>query len=110
MNKPTVHCRDCEGLQLYCQSCIVTLHTPMPLHNIEVWTERYFQLISLRDLSLCIQLGHPPGIQCCNPVPAFDNDFTVLDVNRVHSVALLFCNCATAQRHMIQLLHACHGN
>ncbi|KAG2366572.1 hypothetical protein BDR07DRAFT_1449292 [Suillus spraguei] len=89
-NEPTVHCRDCKGLQLYCQSCIASLHSAMPLHNVETWTGMYFQQISLCDLGLS-------GIQCDNPVCAFD--FTVLDISGTHSVTLLFCNCTTANTH-----------
>ncbi|KAG2034846.1 hypothetical protein BDR03DRAFT_869259, partial [Suillus americanus] len=100
-NEPTVHCRDCEGLQLYCQPCVVMLHSAMPLHNIEIWTGMYFQQ-TLCDLGLCIQLGHPAGIQCNNPVRAFN--FTVLDISGIHSVTLFFCNCATTKTHMVQLL------
>lgn len=66
----------------------------------------HFQRISLRDLGLRVQLGHPPGVKCCNPASAFDDDFTVLEINGIHSVALDFCNCATAQTHDIQLLRA----
>lgn len=66
----------------------------------------HFQHISLRDLGLRVQLGHPPGVKCCNPASAFDDDFTVLKINGIHSVALDFCNCATAQTHDIQLLRA----
>ncbi|KAG2746300.1 hypothetical protein P692DRAFT_201840978 [Suillus brevipes Sb2] len=103
-NEPTVRCRDCEGLQLYCRSCIMSLHSAMPLHNVEIWTDTYFQRISLRDLGLFIQLSHPAGIQCDNPVHAFD--FTVLDINGIHSVSLFFCNCATAKTRTIQILRS----
>ncbi|KAG1809744.1 hypothetical protein EV424DRAFT_1473851 [Suillus variegatus] len=70
--------------------------------TVGTWTGTYFQWISLRELGLCIQLGHPAGIQCDNPVRAFD--FTVLDISGIHSVTLLFCNCATANTHTVQLL------
>ncbi|KAG0693725.1 hypothetical protein DFH29DRAFT_985427 [Suillus ampliporus] len=105
-NEAVMRCRDCEGLQLYCQGCTVMQHTATPLHHMEIWTGTYFQCISLRDLGLCVQLGHPPGVMCCNPASTFDNDFTVLEINGIHSVALNFCNCATAQTYNIQLLHA----
>ena len=35
-NEPVVRCRDCEGLQLYCQACVVSLHRTMPLHHVKV--------------------------------------------------------------------------
>ncbi|KAG0696318.1 hypothetical protein DFH29DRAFT_984642 [Suillus ampliporus] len=105
-NEAVIRCRDCEGLQLYCQGCTVVQHIAMPLHVMEIWMGTHFQRISLRNLGLRIQLGHPPGVMCCNPAPAFDDDFIVLEINGIHSVALDFCNCTTAQTHDIQLLRA----
>ncbi|KAG2743400.1 hypothetical protein P692DRAFT_20638203, partial [Suillus brevipes Sb2] len=60
--------------------------------------------ISFCDLCLHVQLDHPPEVMCCNPVSAFDDDFTVLKI--IHSVALDFCCCTTVQTHDIQLLRA----
>lgn len=122
-NEPVVRCRDCEGLQMYCQSCIVSCHCAMPLHNVEVffsiifyfqifnrtqvWTGKYFQRTALRDLGLRVQLGHPVGRACCNPSPAFDDEFMLLDINGIHRIVLNFCNCESAQAHAIQLLRVC---
>ncbi|KAG1877639.1 hypothetical protein DFJ58DRAFT_712348 [Suillus subalutaceus] len=106
MNEPSVRCIDCEGLQLYCQSCVVLLHHTMPLHRVEIWTGNYFQHGGLRDLGLRVQLGHPTGVRCCNPSAAFQDDFTVLDTTGIHSIMLDFCNCETAQTHATQLLRA----
>lgn len=121
-NEPVYRCSDCEGLQMYCQSCIIALHCTMPLHHVEVfskficvlsvlnymqvWTGEYFQRMSLRDLGLRVQLGHPSGVSCCNPAPAFDHEFMVLNTNGIHSIALNFCNCESAQTHATQLLCA----
>ncbi|KAG2148141.1 uncharacterized protein EDB93DRAFT_1250199 [Suillus bovinus] len=78
----------------------------MSLHHVEVWTGKYFQCTSLRDIGLRVQLGHPSGVPCCNPIPAFDHEFMVLNINGIHSVALHFCNCESVQTHTTQLLHA----
>ncbi|KAG1744767.1 hypothetical protein EDB19DRAFT_1826912 [Suillus lakei] len=107
LNEAVICCRDCKGLQLYCQGCTVVQHIAMLLHVMEIWMGTHFQHISLHNLGLRVQLGHPPGVMCCNPAPAFDNDFIVLEINGIHSVALNFCNCATAQTHNIQLLCTC---
>ncbi|KAG1740110.1 uncharacterized protein EDB91DRAFT_1237346 [Suillus paluster] len=104
INQPFIWCIDCEGLQLYCQSCVISLHCTMPLHRVEIWSGNYFQCSNLRDLGLRIHLGHPTGVRCCNPSAAFQDDFTVLDITGVHSVMLDFCNCETAQTHATQLL------
>ncbi|KAG2137460.1 hypothetical protein DEU56DRAFT_945875 [Suillus clintonianus] len=104
VNQPSIRCTDCEGLQLYCQSCVISLHRAAPLHRVEIWTGKYFQRSNLRDLGLRVQLGHPTGVRCCNPSPAFQDDFVVLDITGVHSIMLDFCNCETAQTHTTQLL------
>ncbi|OAX31404.1 hypothetical protein K503DRAFT_703761 [Rhizopogon vinicolor AM-OR11-026] len=106
-NEPVVHCRDCESLQMHCQSCIVSCHCAMPLHNVEVWTGKYFQCTALHDLGLQVQLGHPVGHVCCNPSPAFDDEFILLDTNGIHHIALNFYKCESAQAHAIQLLCVC---
>ncbi|KAG2137014.1 hypothetical protein DEU56DRAFT_871445 [Suillus clintonianus] len=104
VNQPSIWCTDCEGLQLYCQSCVISLHRAAPLHRVEIWTGKYFQRSNLRDLGLRVQLGHPTGVRCCNPSPAFQDDFVILDMTGVHSIMLDFCNCETAQTHTTQLL------
>ncbi|KAG1846540.1 hypothetical protein F4604DRAFT_1688355 [Suillus subluteus] len=50
-----------------------------------IWTRNYFQHGGLRDLGLCVQLGHPTGVHCCNPSAAFQDDFTVLDTTGIHT-------------------------
>lgn len=73
---------------------------------IKHWVDGHFTCTSLKDLGLRIQLGHPVWGQCCNPSPAFHDDFIVLDVNGVHQVAVDFCACETAQSPTTQLLRA----
>ncbi|KAG0692995.1 hypothetical protein DFH29DRAFT_1007791 [Suillus ampliporus] len=73
---------------------------------MKIWMGTHFQHISLHNLGLHIQLGHPPGVMCCNPAPAFDDDFIVLEINGIHSVTLDFCHCTTVQTHNIQVLRA----
>lgn len=58
----------------------------------------------MRDLGMRIQLNHPNGESCYNPVKSYNDDFTVIDLNGVHSVAVNYCNCHLAQPRMIQLL------
>ena len=61
-------------------------------------------MASLKDLGLRIQLGHPIGVHCINPKPAVGDNFTIIDSNGVHSVALDFCACETAASLTAQLL------
>ncbi|KAK6985134.1 hypothetical protein R3P38DRAFT_2805865 [Favolaschia claudopus] len=83
-------CRDCFTDNLFCKNCMVQAHGDSPLHRIE--------------------LGHGKRVQsknrCVNPIPAFDNDFVVVDTYAIHEVNLDFCGCETAQPHDIQLLRA----
>ncbi|KAG2111490.1 hypothetical protein DEU56DRAFT_919993 [Suillus clintonianus] len=66
-------CEDCFSVALYCQSCVMNLHQNMPLHRLKKWHDG-------------------AGQRCRKPKPAFDDDFTVIDVHGIHEVALDFCN------------------
>ncbi|KAG1875913.1 hypothetical protein C8R48DRAFT_745573 [Suillus tomentosus] len=103
------HCDDCFSVNLYCRSCICRLHQNMPLHQLklnQMWRDEYFHPITLKQLGLHIQLGHSTGQPCYNPKPAYDNDFTVIDVYRIHEVTLDFCNCEQVSSHYKQILRA----
>ncbi|KIJ61938.1 hypothetical protein HYDPIDRAFT_95236, partial [Hydnomerulius pinastri MD-312] len=102
----TFRCSDCKGIQLFCQDCLVHRHLLTPLHHVQHWTGVFFECVTLKQLSLCIQLGHPVGTTCLNPEKAYNNDFVVLDTNEIHEVGLNFCGCNTTQSHLTQLLHA----
>lgn len=78
-----------------------------------MWDEEKFEPTTLKALGLRMQLGH--GMpnkarlregRCANPQRAVDDDFVVIDNNRIHEVGLDFCGCETAQPHDIQLLRA----
>ncbi|KAF9231029.1 hypothetical protein BU15DRAFT_90993 [Melanogaster broomeanus] len=103
---PQFRCIDCEGTQLFCQHCLVRRHLPTPLHRVEGWTGVFFERVTLKQLGLRIQLGHPVGTSCYNPEKAYNDDFVVLDMNGIHEIGLDFCNCNTAQSHTTQLLRA----
>ena len=57
-------------------------------------------------LGLRIQLNHPVSETCPNPIPASQDDFTIIDTFALHHVALDFCGCewAPAGGHTAQLL------
>ncbi|KAK7064875.1 CxC2 domain-containing protein [Favolaschia claudopus] len=86
---PSFRCRDCFGELLYCQACCVGMHNRNPLHRVERWDGRYFTPTSLKSLGLRIQFGHE---DCSTPRSAHEN-FTVLDLNGIHEVAVQFCAC-----------------
>ncbi|KAJ7018432.1 hypothetical protein C8F04DRAFT_1277733 [Mycena alexandri] len=106
-------CRECFTDDLYCKACIVAGHQDTPLHGVEMWKDGRFERTTLKTLGLRIQLGHgkpnnarPRQGRCANPHRAVDDDFVVIDVHRIHEVAVDFCGCETAQPHDIQLLRA----
>ncbi|KAG1894399.1 uncharacterized protein F5891DRAFT_1130931 [Suillus fuscotomentosus] len=102
---PDYRCWDCFGTALYCKGCTLVRHQESPLHRLQHWIDEHFENTSLKSLSLRIQLSHHVGEHCYNPVStAFHNDFVVLDTNGVHSVAVDFCGCETAQSLTTQLL------
>ncbi|KAG2125960.1 hypothetical protein DEU56DRAFT_872983 [Suillus clintonianus] len=97
-------CQDCHGGELMCPTCAVHIHERQPLHRIECWNGTSFQITTLKTLGARFQLGHPIGVQCINLIPAFNDDFVILDCNGIHEVGLDFCACQSAQPHIIQLL------
>ncbi|KAG1726897.1 uncharacterized protein EDB91DRAFT_1330912 [Suillus paluster] len=101
---PEYRCEDCLGSELYCTTCILSAHVRHPLHRLQRWNGQYFEQTSLKTLGLHIQLGHTTGQKCLNPQHAFNDNFVVVDTRSIHEVALDFCNCATAESHMQQLL------
>ncbi|KAI4517411.1 hypothetical protein K525DRAFT_210959 [Schizophyllum commune Loenen D] len=99
-------CRDeCMGHWLHCQDCIVKAHRMLPLHWIERWDNEgtCFRRFSLSKLGLQVQLGHPPGDSCLQPIPAH-HDFTVLHTNGIHIVSVAFCGCGNGPPHHRQQL------
>ncbi|KAG1756383.1 uncharacterized protein EDB91DRAFT_1233212 [Suillus paluster] len=97
-------CQDCHGAELMCPTCAVHIHKRQPFHRIECWNGTSFQITTLKALGAHFQLKHPIGVQCINLIPAFNNDFVILDCNGIHEVGLDFCGCESAQPHIIQLL------
>jgi hypothetical protein len=53
-----------------------------------------------------VQLGHFAGDSCLLPERAFNDDFTLIDTNGIHTIGLDFCGCETAQTRTKQLLRA----
>ncbi|KAF7327511.1 CxC2 domain-containing protein [Mycena kentingensis (nom. inval.)] len=92
---PAVYrCREC-GEELVCGTCCLDMHEAHPLHWLEEWGingNPFFQRITLKNLGLRIQLGHPPRQRCSAPIPA-DPGFVVLHCNGIHPVAIDFCGC-----------------
>ncbi|KAJ8584343.1 hypothetical protein M405DRAFT_866304 [Rhizopogon salebrosus TDB-379] len=106
LDLPRFRCTDCLGTELYCQNCIVASHAENPVHRIQEWTDSFFVAVSLKDLGLHVQLGHPVGESCLLPQRAFNDDFTLIDTNGIHTIGLDFCGCETAQVRTKQLLRA----
>lgn len=58
------------------------------------------------SLGLRVQVGHPAGEACVNPTPVAKDGFVVIDTDRIHTIALQFCDCDQAVDRHIQLLRA----
>lgn len=104
-------CKNCFGDQLLCADCVVATHGTNPLHRIEVsrlfigvptsntdlgpqrWDSGCFVPSSLCTLRLRVQLGHPPGECCSEPLALHSSHFVVLHTNGIHEVAVDACDC-----------------
>lgn len=74
---------------------------------IQKWNGHFFERISLAQLGLRVQLGHPVGERCFGATPAFVKGFTVMDINGIHLINLDLCQCGMGnQLPAIQLLRA----
>ncbi|KAJ7033047.1 hypothetical protein C8F04DRAFT_958139, partial [Mycena alexandri] len=103
-------CKTCLlGGQMLCESCMVERHRAHPFHSIQKrWTGSWFAKTTLKQMGLCIQLGHWVGDPRC-PVPtaAAGDDFVIVGGgNSVHEVGLDFCGCGRGGAHTTQLLRA----
>ncbi|KAK0497447.1 hypothetical protein EDD18DRAFT_1104837 [Armillaria luteobubalina] len=76
------HCITCRDARLFCQACVISLHVACPTHIIQHWNGTYFD-----------KVGHLIGKVCPHPHPAFGDNFTIIDTNGIHNVALDFCSC-----------------
>ncbi|KAJ7734404.1 hypothetical protein B0H16DRAFT_1467534 [Mycena metata] len=92
---PEYRCRDCHGGVTYCKDCIVSRHLDNPLHRVYHWEAEFFVKVSLADLGLRIQMGHPPYERCSAPERA-NSEFVVLHTNGIHEVNVDFCGCEHA--------------
>ncbi|KAF8162287.1 hypothetical protein K438DRAFT_1775989 [Mycena galopus ATCC 62051] len=67
------------------------------------WNGEYFDRLSLYELGLVTQLGHPPGYSCPS-ARAAHKDFVVIDVTGIHNVRVQFCECDSRVKHRQQLM------
>ncbi|KAJ3529417.1 hypothetical protein NMY22_g9007 [Coprinellus aureogranulatus] len=90
---------------LVCKQCIIASHADAPLHRIQCWNGLCLDTVSLKDLGLQIQLGHPTGEECRSKQPAKGDDFVILDIDGLHKVGLDFCGCGMMDLdHVAQLM------
>ncbi|KAJ6548492.1 hypothetical protein B0H19DRAFT_952706, partial [Mycena capillaripes] len=85
-------CLNClGGGRLLCRSCILSSHSELPFHKIEIWTGSSFERETLKKLGLCIQLGHWSGAErrCSVPIRPHDDDFVIVDSQGVHETVQL---------------------
>ncbi|KAI1784423.1 hypothetical protein LXA43DRAFT_901675 [Ganoderma leucocontextum] len=98
-----VRCDDCEDCGVYCIGCCFSGHKCLPLHRMKRWNGEQFRPVSLSDLGLRFQLGHPPH-EACPRRTSVDGSFAVLDITGSHEINMDYCGCDGAPPHHIQLL------
>ncbi|KII83222.1 hypothetical protein PLICRDRAFT_85247, partial [Plicaturopsis crispa FD-325 SS-3] len=102
---PCIRCQECFGGTLFCVDCMVERHKCLPLHIVEQWNGSFFQTVSLRQLGVRVQLGHPVG-EGCPFQKAGPRDFIIIHLNGFHNVRLDFCNCPGQAPAFVQVLRA----
>jgi hypothetical protein len=63
----------------------------------------HFRCVTLKDLGLCFQLGHPAG-QFCLFHQSGHADFTVIASNGIYTINVNFCGCPDQPEPYVQLL------
>jgi len=72
---------------------------------IQQWqSDGYFVRVTLKNLGLRIQLGHPPREACNLPIWAKGDSFLIIDTHGIHEVGLDFCSCERSTNILSQLL------
>ncbi|KAF8179980.1 hypothetical protein K438DRAFT_1768634 [Mycena galopus ATCC 62051] len=92
----TVACNDCLQAELLCSQCWVNKHRTMPTHWGLVWNvkDRFFEKRDFcRVRNAVIVLGHH-GLRC--PQADVGRSFNLVESNGIHSTAISFCRCRTA--------------
>nr|GAT44329.1 predicted protein [Mycena chlorophos] len=104
----TTTCRDCTAYPIACSNCFIQRHLRTPFHWAEVWDAKqgFFLRHDISKLGFTLQLGHPAGEACREPVGRCL--FTVVDCNGIHSTRLAYCGCCLEQppNKLAQLLRA----
>jgi hypothetical protein len=62
--------------------------------------------VSLNSLGLVVQLGHTPGSTCITMRPG-KHKFTLINISRIHNIAVQFCSCNEHITHQQQLMRVC---
>ncbi|RDX44819.1 hypothetical protein OH76DRAFT_1538089, partial [Lentinus brumalis] len=101
---PGYRCDDCEDCALYCTVCTRDNHVRHPLHRIKAWKGTHFERVPMKSLGVRVQLGHPIGEKCYNPVAAHADNFVLLDNHGIHELGVDFCGCERATSFTTQLL------
>ncbi|KZV80592.1 hypothetical protein EXIGLDRAFT_629898 [Exidia glandulosa HHB12029] len=101
---PVYRCIDCTQRPPSCNTCLASSHRHSPLHRVQKWTGAYFCRSSLSHCGLRWYLGHDGS-----PCPAARGEgvaSTIVDVNGLHSMDVVYCGCRGAAAPPRQLLAA----
>lgn len=53
-------CRDCFGVHLWCDHCCIVNHARLPFHRLQMWNGKCFEVSSLLNHGLTLDLHHYP--------------------------------------------------
>ncbi|KAJ7614714.1 hypothetical protein DFH06DRAFT_1013840 [Mycena polygramma] len=108
--EPAFRCsrQTCFGPALFCEKCIVEVHSQLPTHGVEEWNGSFFEQRTLGELKFeaRVQLGHVQGTYCPKATKAH-KDFVIVDTLGIRTVKLNFCGCDLNVTHRQQLMRAC---
>ncbi|KAI9443043.1 hypothetical protein H4582DRAFT_1808630 [Lactarius indigo] len=96
-------CTDCFPALVLCKECCRKSHNRLPFHRVQKWTGKYFMPSWLREVGICLRLGHS-GDLC--PIQKGNQIITVIDRSGIHEIGVSWCFCPEAPEHDMQLMMA----
>ncbi|KIM58446.1 hypothetical protein SCLCIDRAFT_81591, partial [Scleroderma citrinum Foug A] len=107
-----IQCLSCQTNYTWCGPCAVKSHIHNPFHQIQKWTGRFYDDITLHDLGYVFNLGHN-GAPCPNNMAEHGGDWFCDQFTIVHSTGIFIhrlrwcrCNDASLEDQHLQLLQS----
>ena len=96
-NTPMLYrCSDCHGNPQFCKDCLLTSHSRLPTHRVQIWVGSHFKKSTLFEAGYTLHFGHN-GLPCPTAATNIPEErkasLTLVDVTGIHKHYPKFCTC-----------------